>query len=593
MEINVKETSQVNVHSITKSIVEIIFEKRRLLPGQEKQEGNFEEEAKVHYEKTLRAVIKNEAIRLILPAFPAKSPNRRKTLGHLPDLGEIEALKNLKILCQKIEKIYPPGAIMTICSDGRVFADLIRIQDEHVTAYGKKLREYSSEMVGSQIEFFDLDDLYPGVKHFDTLREELMITYGEGLSALRNRIKKDPKASAMYKGMTRFMFEDFSGMNEFADKSRNAIQNEARNVAYRVIQRSNAWSRVLEREFPDAIRLSIHPQMRKSEKIGVYLLDTTDVWRTPWHAVSVIDNGKITLENRAEIESKNVALMFKEGRPSHYEVIPEKAITKVEPEKKLSTINPFGVIREAKASESSVLALPITELKSLIAKHKLIVLRGFPTLKTAQFEEFAGRFGEILKWEFGSVLDLKIKEDAPNHIFTKGRVELHWDGAFIKENPRYNIFQCLEGAESNIGGETIFANTSEVWQSADDQKREIWKQTTIDYETEKKAHYGGLISNPLVDFHPDTKETRIRYIEPYNEDNAEVNPMSVSVRSVAEESEEEFLQNFTTRLYQDDVLYEHVWQKGDFLIADNNALLHGRNSFKGVSKRHLQRVHVL
>lgn len=593
MQTNVKEASEVDVHSITKSIVEIIFEKRRLLPGQEQLEGNFEEEAKVHYEKTFRAVLKNEAIRLILPAFPAKSPNRRKTLGHLPDLGEIVALKNLKILCQKIEKVYSPGAIVTICSDGRVFADLIRIQDEHVTAYGKKLREYAAETVGSQIDFFDLDDLYPGVKHFDTLREELMITHGEGLSDLRYRIKKDPKASAMYKGMTRFMFEDFSGIGEFADKSRNAIQNEARNVAYRVIQRSNAWSRALEQEFPDAIRLSIHPQMRTSEKIGVYLLDTADVWRTPWHAVTVIDNGKITLENRAEIESKNVALMFKEGRPSHYEVISEKKETALESEDTLSSIKPFGAIRTATANESSVLDLPITELKALISEHKLLILRGFPTLKTAQFEEFAGRFGEILKWEFGSVLDLKMKEDAPNHIFTKGRVELHWDGAFVKENPRYNFFQCLEGAEPTIGGETIFTNTNKVWQLADQQKRDIWKQTTIDYETEKKAHYGGLISNPLADIHPDTNETRIRFIEPYNEDNAEVNPMKVNVQSVTQESEEEFLKNFTARLYQDDVLYEHVWQKGDFLIADNNALLHGRNAFKGISKRHLQRIHVL
>jgi len=67
--------------------------------------------------------IKNKSpIRMILPAFPAKSPNRKgKVLGALPDLGEEIALQCLQGLCDNIRQIYKPGAEVSIASDGLVY----------------------------------------------------------------------------------------------------------------------------------------------------------------------------------------------------------------------------------------------------------------------------------------------------------------------------------------------------------------------------------------------------------------------------------------------------------------------------------------
>src|SRR5262249_36368905 len=59
-------------------------------------------------------------VRMVLPAFPAKSANRTKTLGPLPDLGEELALRFLQERCDAVRGRYPPGAKLTICSDGRV-----------------------------------------------------------------------------------------------------------------------------------------------------------------------------------------------------------------------------------------------------------------------------------------------------------------------------------------------------------------------------------------------------------------------------------------------------------------------------------------
>lgn len=36
----------------------------------------------------------------------------------------------------QIREIYAPGAKVTICSDGRVFSDLVAVTDENVTLYG-------------------------------------------------------------------------------------------------------------------------------------------------------------------------------------------------------------------------------------------------------------------------------------------------------------------------------------------------------------------------------------------------------------------------------------------------------------------------
>jgi pyoverdine/dityrosine biosynthesis protein Dit1 len=67
-------------------------------------------------------VKKQEPIRMILPAFPFKSPNvRDKVLGTLPDLGEQLALVHLNGLCENIARIYEPGADVYISSDGLVY----------------------------------------------------------------------------------------------------------------------------------------------------------------------------------------------------------------------------------------------------------------------------------------------------------------------------------------------------------------------------------------------------------------------------------------------------------------------------------------
>ncbi len=306
--------------ALAKAVMDEIFRKRRLLPGEESAEADFAAESAPHFSKLLTLIRNGEPIPMILPAFPAKSPNREKTLGPLPDFAEKHALQQLQNLSDRISAIYQPGAKIVICSDGRVFADLVRIPDADVSAYGDYLKAYAQEHHPGVFDFFNLDHVFRDIKDYDTLREELLICYGEALSSLRRRCKEERHARAMYQGITRFIFEDYLGIEPFRNQSRTSVQKIARGIAYRVIQRSNAWSRLLEEQFRHAIRLSIHPQFRVSEKIGVYLGDAESSWTTPWHAVAVREGDKIVLRKRKEVEESNGVLIFKDGRPSHFEI---------------------------------------------------------------------------------------------------------------------------------------------------------------------------------------------------------------------------------------------------------------------------------
>tara|TARA_R110001583_G_scaffold175435_1_gene329982 strand:+ start:8772 stop:9800 length:1029 start_codon:yes stop_codon:yes gene_type:complete len=309
----------VNAAMLADQILNVIFDKRRLLPDEDIAEVDEREERQVHFERILAYVEAREKIQMILPAFPVKSPNRNKTLAHLPDYAERHAFKQLSLLCDEIKSIYSPGAEISICSDGRVFSDLLRISDDHVTEYGETLRSMVEESHPGVFTFFNLDKVYSSISCFETMREDLMVSYGEALSDLVYRTKTEPHAKSMYLGITRFIFEDFSGIDPFRSLARNAIQKASKLVSYRVIQRSNAWSRLLKEQFPQAVRLSIHPQFRVSEKIGIYLGDAENAWVTPWHSVAVVEDDRVLFMKRSDAEAQpDVLLAYQDGRPSHF-----------------------------------------------------------------------------------------------------------------------------------------------------------------------------------------------------------------------------------------------------------------------------------
>ena len=279
-----------------------------------------------HLLKIVSAIERGEPISFVLPAFPGKSPNPAKVLGPLPDMAERRALEFLQHLCDRIRQRYSPGAQIILCSDGRVFSDVVGMRDEDVTAYQKELSKMIADLGLTSISTFNLEELDDQMS-FDQMRSHLMERYGEPLELLKASVRRGGEDQRLYCGITRFLVEDamFPGQK----RSRTAIQKECRVRAYEVIQRSKAWSELIESRFPDAVRLSIHPQGCGAEKLGIRLIEP-DNWQTPWHGVAVEVGGRFMLLKRAQAEALGAQLVHLEGRPSHYILADETALSKLQ-----------------------------------------------------------------------------------------------------------------------------------------------------------------------------------------------------------------------------------------------------------------------
>ncbi|KTC78191.1 TauD/TfdA family dioxygenase [Legionella brunensis] len=226
----------------------------------------------------------------------------------------------------------------------------------------------------------------------------------------------------------------------------------------------------------------------------------------------------------------------------------------------------------------------------LVTRHKLVILRGFSAMECQELLDYCQSQASLVSWDFGSVMEMKVDKNARNYLFTEGDVPLHWDGAFYQE-PRFLFFHCLKAPTINMGGETLFVNTEMVWSQATPCQQERWLNYQLQFATEKLAHYGGKIVRNLVNTHPQTERTILRFAEPVGEDY--LNPVHVTVLDTNEVESKQILTEISECMRTNITSYFHQWQQGDYLIADNFSLLHGRNAFRRHTPRHLRRIQIL
>lgn len=254
-------------------------------------------------------------------------------------------------------------------------------------------------------------------------------------------------------------------------------------------------------------------------------------------------------------------------------------------------LEPFGRVVEAQSPGADLRRIPYQTLSDWTEQARVLVLRGFNLLGKSELVEFCSGWGEILRWDFGEVLDLVIQDSPKNYLFTRGDVPFHWDGAFAAATPRYFMFQCLDASPGG-GGETVFCDTTMVWRDASAATRRQWQQLTVSYATEKIEHYGGQVTVPLVASHPSTGLPTLRFAEPLDPGDY-LNPLFLQVTGMPEEEAPAFVDDLSRRLHQPTYCYPHAWRSGDIVIADNHALVHGRNPFTDEATRHLQRIQII
>ncbi|MFI2029696.1 TauD/TfdA dioxygenase family protein [Streptomyces buecherae] len=256
-----------------------------------------------------------------------------------------------------------------------------------------------------------------------------------------------------------------------------------------------------------------------------------------------------------------------------------------------SFLKPFGALIEA-TGDANINALTPALLARWVGEFRVVVLRGFAGLSKEEFADSARRWGPLLTWDFGEVLDLVVQERPKNYLFTTGCVPYHWDGAFAEQTPAYMFFQCLRAPLADAGGETTFVDTTRLLDAAEPERRAQWERVWITYTVEKRGHFGGSFTTPLVSPHPITGRATLRYAEPLPAEEYE-NPLTLDIEGIPAADHDEFLADLHARLYRGDAGYTHTWQDGDFLLIDNHAVLHRRESFHQESPRRLQRVQIL
>lgn len=257
----------------------------------------------------------------------------------------------------------------------------------------------------------------------------------------------------------------------------------------------------------------------------------------------------------------------------------------------IEPLAPFGAVIHV-AEGTSFGALPVDDIHAWVREHRVVVLRGLRAPERMELPLDARRLGPLQAWRFGSIHELEVKPDTTNYLYTDRAVPLHWDGAFAGEAPQYLVFHCLEAPAG--GGETEFVDTSRVWSKLDEADRDRFRALSFRYSTEKKAHYGGSFTSPLVVEHETRGDAVLRFAEPVDDLNA----VRVDAEGLDPLASAETIGRVRRALRDPDAILAHPWMPGDVVIADNLGLLHGRRAFPHaadgrVEPRRIRRVNVL
>lgn len=258
-----------------------------------------------------------QPIEMVILGFPAKSPNRQKTFSEHADMGEVEGLRTLNQLCKKISQIYPPGARVNICSDGHIFADLVHVSDANIDRFQKEIEKIIAQFDFDTLSTFSARTVYPRLNG-NALRTQMVKDFAQELTEIRKECQATEDGRGLFNGIHRFLFED--DLVLFPELSRSQARERSKQRAYSVIQRSQAFSRLVAAHFPDAVRLSIHPHTATSEKLGIQLVPSDNRWATPWHNVLVMTEGGPRLMPRLQAESLGAKLNFFENQFAFFEM---------------------------------------------------------------------------------------------------------------------------------------------------------------------------------------------------------------------------------------------------------------------------------
>ena len=266
-------------------------------------------------EKLLTFVVQNKPIKFSIMGFPMKSPNDRdKVIGNMTDLAEEITLKNFEVFNQAVKVVYPPGISVSIISDGFAFNDVMQVTDRVVEQYQEISMDMSKDM---SINWFNLKDFYDKKITVDSMRTKLIDQFGSTTEELEHRILFDQDVNMLYKGMIRFMNLDIA-IRDFNSKTQ--LQKAAKIMARTMMFRNEAYSKLVQSEFSDHIRLSMHPSINNGTKFSFQLIRSEHAWTSAWHcALMIREDGQFETIHRKDAELRGLELIYNNNQPYYYQ----------------------------------------------------------------------------------------------------------------------------------------------------------------------------------------------------------------------------------------------------------------------------------
>lgn len=256
----------------------------------------------------------SQPIEFVMLGYPMKSTNNRdKVLGKVPDMAEEVSILNFRRFNTEFKKIYQPGVKVTIVSDGFVFNDLLGEPDNIVHEYKERVIDMAKN---SPLEVLELKDFWKRSFTMTMARNSLMESFGIDESEMQRRILMDPDVNFLYRGMIKFMEEELA-IKEFA--SGNQLHKAAKNLTRQMMLRNEAYSMLVKNEFPNSIRLSMHPSVNNGAKYSFQMIPSKKAWTSPWHsALLVTADGSYATVHRKDAIEAGYELCYKNGKPYNF-----------------------------------------------------------------------------------------------------------------------------------------------------------------------------------------------------------------------------------------------------------------------------------
>lgn len=520
-------------------------------------------------------------LRLLFPGFPCKSPNSRdKSLGVLPDYGEVMAIQRLDQLGSALADHHAPGCIVTIVSDGTTFNDIVGVDDECREKYNDALRDLCHTHT---IVWASLADCLPATDSPAQQRRELLrhaqLPYAS-IDRLMALGKQDHELAASHDRLCSYLYNDLR-LGKQADQSEDQYLEDISTKAWQMMQRGHALNAVLKRAFPDDIRLSVHQYDNAGPKYTVSLQPGLQRPVSPWHMVPVCGlDGRQALRCRNQVDAQKHVLVTYQGRPWLYHQVDDPRALEFEYE--LQKLPLFGLaVRDPLGKGFDTLSSVL--LASLTETFGFVCLSGYAFTDQEAFTRRCEGFGKIYQWKFGAVHVVKPEDEPEGFVHSLEKTPLHWDLSMLPlthedvvGNEKFSASKFMLYCKTPpcVGeGQTTIVDGRNVLAKAGLAKVREWARTRVTYFTKMTYFGGNPRSYPLVDTHPFDGRLIFRYQE--GSDSA-LQTFDLNIDDMSTAEQRSILGEVNSLAYDPDCIIEHQWVQDDLVLIDNWLMLHGR-----------------